>query len=377
MNEISPNVIKSEQELLEVMTRPNSLLIDSIDQLSGDILLLGAGGKMGYSLAMMIKRAAEKTKKNISIKAVSRFSDSTVVEVFLSSGIEIIKCDLTDESQLSLLPKDENIIYMVGQKFGSTENQSLTWGVNTYLIGRVSEIFKDSKIVLFSTGNVYPFSDIDSKGPDEKSETGPIGEYAQSALGRERVFEYMCQKNGTNGKWAIIGSSSWIKGVEQSKKSLDEFLHKNEKYGVTIMNYAIDLRYGVLYDLAEKVFNEKNIPLNMGYFNCIWQGDANMIAALSLNEVSSPPNKINVTGMDVHSVRKTAEWFGNYFNKKISFSGKEEKSALLSNAQLSYNKFLFVRVSFEQMLEWTAHWVMAGNPSLNKPTHFEERAGNF
>ncbi len=346
MNEISPNVIKSEQELLEVMTRPNSLLIDSIDQLSGDILLLGAGGKMGYSLAMMIKRAAEKTEKNISIKAVSRFSDSTVVELFLSSGIEIIKCDLTDESQLSLLPKDENIIYMVGQKFGSTENQSLTWGVNTYLIGRVSEIFKDSKIVLFSTGNVYPFSDIDSKGPDEKSETGPIGEYAQSALGRERVFEYMCQKNGTNG---IIFR----------------------------INYAIDLRYGVLYDLAEKVFNEKNIPLNMGYFNCIWQGDANMIAALSLNEVSSPPNKINVTGMDVHSVRKTAEWFGNYFNKKISFSGKEEKSALLSNAQLSYNKFLFERVSFEQMLEWTAHWVMAGNPSLNKPTHFEERAGNF
>ena len=346
MNEISPNVIKSEQELLEVMTRPNSLLIDSIDQLSGDILLLGAGGKMGYSLAMMIKRAAEKTEKNISIKAVSRFSDSTVVELFLSSGIEIIKCDLTDESQLSLLPKDENIIYMVGQKFGSTENQSLTWGVNTYLIGRVSEIFKDSKIVLFSTGNVYPFSDIDSKGPDEKSETGPIGEYAQSALGRERVFEYMCQKNGTNG---IIFR----------------------------LNYAIDLRYGVLYDLAEKVFNEKNIPLNMGYFNCIWQGDANMIAALSLNEVSSPPNKINVTGMDVHSVRKTAEWFGNYFNKKISFSGKEEKSALLSNAQLSYNKFLFERVSFEQMLEWTAHWVMAGNPSLNKPTHFEERAGNF
>ena len=264
----------------------------------------------------------------------------------MSSGIEIIKCDLTDESQLSLLPKDENIIYMVGQKFGSTENQSLTWGVNTYLIGRVSEIFKDSKIVLFSTGNVYPFSDIDSKGPDEKSETGPIGEYAQSALGRERVFEYMCQKNGTNG---IIFR----------------------------LNYAIDLRYGVLYDLAEKVFNEKNIPLNMGYFNCIWQGDANMIAALSLNEVSSPPNKINVTGMDVHSVRKTAEWFGNYFNKKISFSGKEEKSALLSNAQLSYNKFLFERVSFEQMLEWTAHWVMAGNPSLNKPTHFEERAGNF
>ena len=221
MNEISPNVIKSEQELLEVMTRPNSLLIDSIDQLSGDILLLGAGGKMGYSLAMMIKRAAEKTKKNISIKAVSRFSDSTVVEMFLSSGIEIIKCDLTDESQLSLLPKDENIIYMVGQKFGSTENQSLTWGVNTYLIGRVSEIFKDSKIVLFSTGNVYPFSDIDSKGPDEKSETGPIGEYAQSALGRERVFEYMCQKNGTNG---IIFR----------------------------LNYAIDLRYGVFYDLAEK-----------------------------------------------------------------------------------------------------------------------------
>ena len=346
MNEISPNVIKSEQELLEVMTRPNSSLIDSIDQLSGDILLLGAGGKMGYSLAMMIKRAAEKTEKNISIKAVSRFSDSTVVELFLSSGIEIIKCDLTDESQLSLLPKDENIIYMVGQKFGSSENQSLTWGVNTYLIGRVSEIFKDSKIVLFSTGNVYPFSDIDSKGPDEKSETGPIGEYAQSALGRERVFEYMCQKNGTNG---IIFR----------------------------LNYAIDLRYGVLYDLAEKVFNEKNIPLNMGYFNCIWQGDANMIAALSLNEVSSPPNKINVTGMDVHSVRKTAEWFGNYFNKKISFSGKEEKSALLSNAQLSYNKFLFERVSFEQMLEWTAHWVMAGNPSLNKPTHFEERAGNF
>ena len=301
---------------------------------------------MGYSLAMMIKRAAEKTEKNISIKAVSRFSDSTVVELFLSSGIEIIKCDLTDESQLSLLPKDENIIYMVGQKFGSSENQSLTWGVNTYLIGRVSEIFKDSKIVLFSTGNVYPFSDIDSKGPDEKSETGPIGEYAQSALGRERVFEYMCQKNGTNG---IIFR----------------------------LNYAIDLRYGVLYDLAEKVFNEKNIPLNMGYFNCIWQGDANMIAALSLNEVSSPPNKINVTGMDVHSVRKTAEWFGNYFNKKISFSGKEEKSALLSNAQLSYNKFLFERVSFEQMLEWTAHWVMAGNPSLNKPTHFEERAGNF
>tara|TARA_B100000700_G_scaffold331651_1_gene466546 strand:- start:6087 stop:7127 length:1041 start_codon:yes stop_codon:yes gene_type:complete len=346
MNKFSSNIITSEKELLDIMTEPNSLLIDSLKKLSGEILLLGAGGKMGLSLALLIKRAANMAKKKISIKAASRFSDNNVAESFLSNGIEIVKCDLTDEAQLHSLPKYENIIYMVGQKFGSSSNQPFTWGINTYLIGRVSEIFKNSNIVLFSTGNVYPFSDIDSKGPDEKSSTGPIGEYAQSALGRERVFEYMCQKNRTSGT-------------------------------IFRLNYAIDLRYGVLYDLAEKVYNQIDIPLNMGYFNCIWQGDANLIAALSLSEVSSPPSIINVTGKDIHSVRETAEWFGEFFNKKVSFSGKEEKSALISNADLSYKKFIFERVSFEQMLEWTAYWIKSGNPSLNKPTHFEERAGKF
>jgi len=340
------NVIKSEKELLEVMTKPNSLLIDSIDQLSDDIMLLGAGGKMGFSLALLIQRAAEEVGKKLSIKAVSRFSDNSVAESFLSNGIEIIKCDLTDERQISSLPKIKNILYMVGQKFGSSGNQPLTWGINTYLIGRVTEIFKDSNIVLFSTGNVYPFSDINSKGPDEDSETGPIGEYAQSALGRERVFQYLCEKNGTKG---IIFR----------------------------LNYAIDLRYGVLYDLAEKIYKGKQIPLDMGYFNCIWQGDANSIAALALSQVSSPPEILNVTGIDIHSVRKTAQWFSAYFGKETHFSGKEEQSALLSNAGRSYELFKFDRVSFNQMLEWTAHWVQSGKRSLNKPTHFEERAGKF
>lgn len=346
MNKAFPNLITSEQELLEVMTKPNSLLIDSIDLLPDDIMLLGAGGKMGFSLALLIQRAAEEAGKKITIKAVSRFSDKTVAESFLSNGIEIIKCDLTDEKQIILLPKINNIIYMVGQKFGSSGNQPFTWGVNTYLIGRVTEIFKDSNIVLFSTGNVYPFSGINSKGPDENSETGPIGEYAQSALGRERVFQYLCEKNGTKG---IIFR----------------------------LNYAIDLRYGVLFDLAEKVYKGKEIPLNMGYFNCIWQGDANLIAILALNHVYSPPGIINVTGIDTHSVRKTAEWFGEYYNKKAHFSGKEEETALLSNASRSYENYKFDRVSFKKMLEWTAHWVRSGNPSLNKPTHFEERTGKF
>ena len=346
MNRIGSDLINSEQELLEVMTRPNSLLIDSINNINGDIMLLGAGGKMGLSLALLIKKAVAATDKELKVTAVSRFSDNSVAESFSSNGIEIIKCDLSDEKQISLLPKHKNIIYMVGRKFGSADNQALTWGINTYLIGRVAEIFRESNIILFSTGNVYPFYQIDTEGPDEDCPTGPLGEYAQSALGRERVFQYLSEKNATRGL-------------------------------IFRLNYAIDLRYGVLYDLASKVYNGDEISLEMGYFNCIWQGDANLIAILCLSHASSPPAVLNVTGKQIHSVRKTAEWFGNYYSKKPRFSGEERQDALLSNAKRSYELFDFDRVPIEQMLEWTAHWIQSGKRSLDKPTHFEVRSGSF
>jgi nucleoside-diphosphate-sugar epimerase len=309
-------------------------------------MILGAGGKMGPSLAKLAQKAVIASKANKKIIAVSRFGDSNARLDLENEGIEIIATDLMDDARLQALPEVENIIYMAGTKFGTTRNEHFTWAMNAYLPGRVANKFRNSKIVVFSTGNVYPLVATTSDGPTESSPVGPVGEYAQSCLGRERMFEHFSYKNKT----PVL---------------------------IYRLNYAIDLRYGVLLEIAKAVMNAKPIDLSMGYVNVIWQGDANDIAIRSLKLCTSPPSILNVTGTEKLSVRWVANEFGKIFKLEPVFKGTEQPTALLSNASRMEELFPFKKVSIDEMIAMTAKWLQLGGPMLDKPTHFQERTGKF
>jgi nucleoside-diphosphate-sugar epimerase len=320
-------------------------LTDDVKALKGDILILGAGGKMGPSLAKLAKLAVDAAGVNKKIIAVSRFSDPAARSELEDRGIEIIPADLMDDDALHRLPETENVIYMAGTKFGTTGNEYRTWAMNAYLPGKVAEKFKHARMVVFSTGNVYPLSSIDS-APSEEHPVGPVGEYAQSCLGRERVFEYFSHQNHT-----------------------PLLLFR--------LNYAIDLRYGVLLEIAKSVKSKKPINLSMGHVNVIWQGDANQIAIRCLKLCSSPPEILNVTGRATLSVRWLAQEFGKIFGTEPVFENEEQPTALLSNAARMEELFPFRKVSIEEMIANTAEWLHLGGPLLSKPTHFQERTGKF
>ena len=320
-------------------------LADDVKALKGDILILGAGGKMGPSLAKLAKLAVDATGVNKKILAVSRFSDKAAQKELEDQGIEIISADLMEEQALQRLPEIENVIYMAGTKFGTTGHEYRTWAMNAYLPGKVAEKFKHSRIVAFSTGNVYPLSSIHST-PSEEHPVGPVGEYAQSCLGRERVFEYFSHQYHT-----------------------PVLLFR--------LNYAIDLRYGVLLEIAKSVRSKKPINLSMGHVNVIWQGDANQIAIRCLNLCSSPPEILNVTGSSILSVRWLSQEFGKIFGIEPVFENEEQPTALLSNAARMEKLFPFKKVSIEEMIAITAEWLQLGGPLLSKPTHFQERTGKF
>ncbi|MEZ4772692.1 MAG: NAD(P)-dependent oxidoreductase [Bacteroidia bacterium] len=333
-------------ELDAQLSDPSPALLEDISRIKGDFLVLGAGGKMGPSLALLLRRALMAAGSAQKVFAVSRFSNPDARALLEASGILTISADLLDEADLAALPQAENVLYMAGMKFGSSGNQPLTWAMNSYLPGRVAESFKNSRIVVFSTGNIYPFTPATSGGPDETTPPQPIGEYAQSCLGRERIFEYFSIKNHT-----------------------PMLIYR--------LNYAIDMRYGVLLDVAKSVFNGQPIDLSMGHVNVIWQGDANEIAIRALRHCDDPPMILNVTGPETISVRWLAEKFGEYFDRQPVFTGEPQPTALLNNASRSHRLFGYPRVSLRQMIEWTASWVQAGGAELGKPTHFQQRKGNF
>lgn len=338
--------MKTSLELEQRLSEPSDRLVRDLTQLDGDVLILGVGGKMGPSLAKLLARGLAAAGKNAKVTGVSRFASGTLREELEAAGIRTISADLLDEPALSRLPEAPNVIYMAGHKFGTMGREYYTWAMNAYLPGRVAEKFKASRIVAFSSGNIYPLTVATQGGASEETAPAPIGEYAQSCLGRERVFEYFSRKNGT---------------------PLVNFR----------LNYAIDLRYGILLEMAKAVKERKPIDLNMGLVNVIWQGDANEMAIRSLLHCDSPPRTINVTGPETVSIRWLAERFGEAFGTPPVFTGEEQATALLSNASASHALLGYPRVSLRQMMQWTAEWVEAGGETLGKPTHFQERGGSF
>jgi nucleoside-diphosphate-sugar epimerase len=301
---------------------------------------------MGPSLARLARRASVQAGTPRRIIGVARFTERGLAEALRADGIETIAADLLDRSALESLPDAPNVVFMAGRKFGSTGAEWLTWAMNTYLPGMVAERFRRSRIVAFSTGNVYPLTTPASGGPTEAHATGPIGEYAQSALGRERLFEHFSAQHGT----PVV---------------------------LLRLNYAIDLRYGVLRDLADKVSSGAPIDLGMGYVNVIWQRDANSAALRAFVHAQSPPLVLNLTGTEILAVRDLARRFGEIFGIEPVFRGVESETALLSNAWRCRDLLGPPQTGIDEMIQWVADWVRLGGRGLGKPTHFEQRDGRF
>ena len=338
--------MKDLTELEQMMTKPSISLIEDIKKIEGDLLILGIGGKMGPSLAKMAKRAIDEAGINKRVIGVSRFSSGSLQQELEDFGIETIAADLLDEAQLQALPNVKNIIFMAGNKFGTTGNEHFTWAMNTYLPGRIAEKFKTSRIVVFSSGNIYPFSNVTQGNCSEDVLPSPIGEYAQSCLGRERIFTNFSIRNQT-------------------------------PMVLFRLNYAIDMRYGVLLEVAKAVFEERPINLTMGSVNVIWQGDANEYAIRSLLQCSAPPKILNVTGPETISVRWLAKEFGNRFAKSPILEQEEQQTALLNTASKAHQLFGYPQKTLLEMIDMTAEWVMKNGETYDKPTHFQEREGAF
>ena len=343
---MQPELIRTEHELDDLLSTPTPGVIADLAQLDGDLLILGVGGKMGPTIARMAARAFQESGKGDSVLGVSRFSNAALRKQLESVGVQTIASDLLGPGALEALPDAPNVLFMAGRKFGSTGSEWLTWAMNTYLPGRVAERFVDSKIVVFSTGNVYPLVPVDSGGATEETTPQPIGEYAQSCLGRERMFQHFSESQGT-------------------------------LVCLLRLNYAIDLRYGVLLDIGQKVWLNQPIVLTMGHVNVVWQGDANAVALRAFGQCASPAVFLNVAGPDILTVRSVAEQFGNLLGRKPVFQGEEASTALLNNASRSHQLLGPPQVSAQQMLRWIAHWIQSSGSTLSKPTHFEQRDGRF
>jgi nucleoside-diphosphate-sugar epimerase len=300
---------------------------------------------MGPSLTAMLARAAQDVDQR-KIIAVSRWSDRKSARSLADMGVRIVECDLLNPDAVGTLPEAPNVIFMAGQKFGTSDKPSVTWAMNTIVPANAARRYAGSRIVAFSTGNVYPLSPIDSGGPTEDDPVAPVGEYAMSCVGRERVFEYYSDRDGT-------------------------------RVAIFRLNFAIDVRYGVLLDLGQRVRAGEAIPLAMGYVNVIWQGDANRIAIECLPRAAAPPFVVNVTGRETLSVRELAERFGKRFGRSPVFAGTEGPDALLSNADLLHATFTPPSTSVDEMIEHVARAIVENAPTLGKPTHFEARDGRF
>lgn len=334
------------ENIYQDLLKPSPALLQDITRLDGDILLLGVGGKMGPAMARLAKAAVDAAGIQKKITGVSRFSEPGLEEELNRLGIETIKADLLKDEELQRLPAVKNVIYLVGQKFGTTGKEAYTWAMNTYLPGRVAEKYRDARIVVFSTGNVYPLSPVLNGGLTEEAPAAPVGEYGQSCLGRERMFQYFSSLYGT-----------------------PLFIYR--------LNYANDVSYGVLLEIAKSVYEQKEIDLRMGHVNVIWQGDANEIAIRALLHCEAPAKTVNVTGPETVAVRWLAGEFGKRMGKEPRFVGSEQPDALLSNSAECFRLFGYPRVTLKQMIDLVAGWIMEGGKTINKPTHFQEREGKF
>ncbi len=341
-----PDYIHSESELEETLAEPSEADLACVRRVAGDVLILGAGGKMGPSLARRIRRAVERTGARIQIVAASRFSSSTVRAQLEADGIRTLACDLLDRASVAALPRMPHVLFLAGRKFGTLDRSDLTWAINTVVPAMVAEHFRESRMVVFSTGNVYPLVAANGTGSTEDDLPAPVGEYAQSCLGRERVVEFVSREHGLR---ALIFR----------------------------LNYAVDLRYGTLVDIARRVFNGEAVDLTVGFFNAIWQGDANSYALRSLELCSSPPVVLNVTGPERIAVRDAAEWFGAAFGRPPRFENTEGPVALLSDSSRCRARLGEPDVPLARLKQWVAHWVEAGGASVNKPTRFEVADGRF
>jgi nucleoside-diphosphate-sugar epimerase len=337
-----PDIIPDVAALDDLLCRPSQALIDDLQKVDGDIMILGVAGKMGLTLAGLAKAALPHRR----IIGVARFSEPGAKAWLESRGIETINCDLLDEAAIGTLPKTPNIIFMAGRKFGAEGDLSLTWAMNAHVPALVAQVFVHSRIVAFSTGCVYPFVPVNGSGANEALPPDPPGEYAQSCVGRERMFEYFSRKFGTPGR-------------------------------LFRLNYAIDMRYGVLHDIATKILGGKPIDVSLGHVNFIWQGDASAQALRCLAHCDTPTSPINVSGHEILSVRDLARKLGARLGREPIIVGTEQPTAWLTDTSQAVRLFGKPIVDTERLIAWTADWVVRAMPSLGKPTKYEVRDGRY
>ncbi|HLZ05736.1 MAG TPA: NAD(P)-dependent oxidoreductase [Bradyrhizobium sp.] len=337
-----PETIADIEALDELLCRPSQALIDDLGKVDGDIMILGVGGKMGPTLAGLAKAA----QPSRNVIGVARFSEPGVREWLEARGVGTIHCDLLDAAAVDALPKSANVIFMAGRKFGAEGNLALTWAMNAHVPALVAQAFRTSRIVAFSTGCVYPFVPVDGQGSDESMAPNPPGEYAQSCVGRERMFEYFSHQFKTPGR-------------------------------LFRLNYAIDMRYGVLHDIATKVASGRPIDVSLGHVNFIWQGDAASQALRCLAHCEMPTSPINVSGYEILAVRDLAGKFGKLLGRAPVIVGKEEPTAWLTDTSQAVKLFGLPVVDTGRLIKWTADWVSRSMPSLGKPTKYEVRDGRY
>lgn len=336
----------TEEDLERRLAEPTPGVLDALRPLAGDLIVLGAGGKMGPTLARMARRAFDLLGRQDRVIAVSRFSSPNAANALRVAHVETIQCDLADRRAVEALPRAPLVVFMAGQKFGTTDAPGTTWMMNTVVPAYAAEHFAGSRLVAFSTGNVYPLTPVTGGGANEECPPAPVGEYAASCLGRERVLEFASRRDGT--PMAIVR-----------------------------LNYAVELRYGVLVDIVRAVWRGEPVDARMGYVNVIWQGDANARALQCFAHTASPPFVINITGGETLSVRDVAAYAGRLLGRTAQVAGEEAPDALLSDASTSMALFGEPAVSIGQMLAWIADWLQRGGRVLDKPTHFQERRGAF
>jgi len=339
-------MIWTEEKLNELLSSPDEKLVEDVKKIQGDVMVLGAGGKMGPSLCVLLKRAFEKADNHADVIAVSTFSDGFATRFLDGHNIKRVKANLLDPKEVENLPDVSNIIYMAGKKFGTTGEEYQTWAMNTMVPAYVARKFRSSNAVIFSSGNIYPMVPVGTGGVTEQVQPAPVGDYTMSCLGRERIFEYYSRTFGM-------------------------------KCFIFRLSYAVDLRYGVLLDLATEILNQEPISLKMPAFNCIWQKDANEIAIRGLLHGSNPPCVMNITGPETVSVRYAATELGKCLGKKPVFIDGEGENAYLSNAAAAHELFGYPSVSLRTMIQWQAEWLLSHGRLLGKPTHFEEKGGKY
>ena len=336
----------SEDKLDDMLSQPASDLIADIKKIEGDIVVIGGGGKMGPSLCVLAKRAVEAAGVTKKIIAVDLFPDEMSRPYLEKNGVECVKVDLLYAKQVAGLPDAPNVLYMAGRKFGTQGAEHMTWAMNTIIPMHIAQRYNKSKVVVFSSGNIYPLTPVYLGGATESTPVNPVGEYAMSCLGRERVFDFFAREKGL-------------------------------KCCFYRLNYAVALRYGVLYDIANTILSGESVSLAPTAFNCIWQGDANAIAIRALLHCGTPPKIFNVTGPETVSMQNTAKRIAAMLNKEISLIGEEQLTALLSNAGKAMATFGYPKVSMDTLINWQVEWLKSGGSSLGKPTHFEQREGKF